>query len=78
MPQGMVKSLVFIHEKLLLVVDIWVIAVLNHPFKAQCKKAAAKGVKEQRVDGSLSSTPPYNPRKLAGVGNPRKLAGVGK
>jgi len=59
MPQGMVKSLVFIHEKLLLVVDIWVIADLNHPFKAQCKKAAAKGVKEQRVDGSLSSTPPY-------------------
>jgi hypothetical protein len=58
MPQGMVKSLVFIHEKLLLVVDIWVIADLNHPFKAQCKKAAAKGVKEQRVDGSLSSTPP--------------------
>ena len=57
MTQGMVTSLVFIFEKLLLVVDMWVIAVLSHPyFKAECKQAInSKSVKEQRVDGSSNS-----------------------
>ena len=57
MPQGMVTSLVFIFEKLLKVVDMWVIAVLSHPlFKAECNKAInSEGVKEQRVDGSSNS-----------------------
>ena len=32
MTQGMVTSLVFISEKLLLVADMWVTAVLNHPY----------------------------------------------
>src|SRR5947209_20514911 len=57
MPQGMVTSLVFIFEKLLKVVDIWVIAVLSHfCFIAGYKQAiSSKGVKEQRVDGSSNS-----------------------
>ena len=57
MTQGMVTSLVFIFEKLLLVTDTWVIAVLSHPwFKACCKKARdSKGVKEQRVDSSSNT-----------------------
>ena len=50
MPQGRVKSLVFTSgEKLLwVVVDMWVITVLSHPFLKE-------GVKEQRVDGYLNS-----------------------
>ena len=56
MPQGMVRSLVFNIEKLLLVVDIWVIAVLSHPcFIASITSAIPRGVKEQRVDGSSDS-----------------------
>ena len=55
--QGMVTSLVFIYEKLLLVADMWVIADLSHPYsKAECKQAIKnKDVKEQRVDGSSNS-----------------------
>jgi hypothetical protein len=59
MPQGMVTSLVFIYrhlvdEKRPEAADIWVIAVLSHPwFKAICKYGIdILGVKEQRVDGS--------------------------
>ncbi len=56
MPQGMVTSLVFIIEKLLLVVDRWVIAVLSHPCSiASSTLAISRGVKEQRVDGSSDS-----------------------
>lgn len=51
-PQGKVRSLVFIFEKLLWVVDMWIITDLNHPYlKAECKE----DVKEQRVDGSSNS-----------------------
>lgn len=55
--QGMVTTLVFNIEKLLLVVDIWVIAVLNHPWLIALldKVIYLKGVKEQRVDGSSKS-----------------------
>ena len=60
--QGMVTSLVFIclileYEKLHTVVDIWVIAVLNHfYYYAKCKQVVNnKDVKEQRVDGSSNS-----------------------
>ena len=49
MTQGMVRSLVFFIEKLFIITDIWVIAVLNHPF------FYLKDVKEQRVDGSSIS-----------------------
>jgi len=57
MTQGMVTSLVFKIEKLLLVVDMWVIAVLNHPWLTALleKVIYFKGVKEQRVDGSSKS-----------------------
>ena len=56
MLQGMVKSLVFINEKLLLVADMWVTAVLSHfYFKTNYKVITNKGVKEQRVDGSSRS-----------------------
>jgi hypothetical protein len=55
MPQGMVKSLVFIFEKLLWVVDTWVITVLSHPYLKAEYKQVIKGVKEQRVDGSSIS-----------------------
>jgi hypothetical protein len=62
MPQGMVRSLVFIYrhlvdEKRPEAADIWVIAVLSHPgFKAVCKYGIdIQGVKEQRVDGSSNS-----------------------
>lgn len=47
----MVISLVFIFEKLLWVVDIWIITVLNHPYFTEC----IRDVKEQRVDGSSNS-----------------------
>ena len=52
MPQGKVTSLVFIFEKLFLIVDIWVIAVLSHPYLKIIKD---KDVKEQRVDGFSKS-----------------------
>ena len=54
MPQGRVISLVFryTYEKLVFIVDIWVIAVLNHPYFKFASKNIIKGVKEQRVDGS--------------------------
>jgi hypothetical protein len=62
MPQGMVTSLVFINHILVdemqpKAADIWVIAVLSHPwFKAMCKQGIkTRGVKEQRVDGSSNS-----------------------
>jgi hypothetical protein len=57
MTQGMVTSLVFKIEKLLLVVDMWVIAVLNHPLLIALldKVIYFKGVKEQRVDGTSKS-----------------------
>lgn len=48
----MVTSLVFIFEKLLWVVDMWIITVLNHPYlNPECKR----DVKEQRVDGYSNS-----------------------
>lgn len=50
-PQGMVTSLVFIFEKLLWVIDMWIITVLNHPYFTECKE----DVKEQRVDGYSNS-----------------------
>ena len=52
MPQGRVTSLVFSIEKLIFIADIWVIAVLNHPYFKFESKNIIKGVKEQRVDGS--------------------------
>lgn len=73
MTQGMVTSLVFrvLSEKLLLVVDMWVIAVLNylryivilililillfHKMMRMMTIIYFKGVKEQRVDGSSKS-----------------------
>src|SRR5690606_41405608 len=60
MTQGKVTSLVFstIAEKLLLVVDMWVTAVLNHPCLIALLHTVTiyfKGVKEQRVDGSSKS-----------------------
>ena len=55
MPQGTVTSLVFFSEKLLKVVDIWVIAVLSHSKFKVYKALNIKSVKEQRVDGSSSS-----------------------
>lgn len=66
MPQGMVKSLVFIYEKHLKIsnVDTWVIAVLSHlKFikaislnKQNLERWINKDVKEQRVDGSSNSS----------------------
>nr|YP_009072345.1 LAGLIDADG endonuclease [Sclerotinia borealis]AHX83006.1 LAGLIDADG endonuclease [Sclerotinia borealis] len=55
MPQGMVISLVFFLEKLLKVVDMWVIAVLSHSKFKVYKSLKIVSVKEQRVDGSSSS-----------------------
>lgn len=57
MTQGMVKSLVFISEKLFLIADMWVIAVLNHFYlnSYSTQNIEYKGVKEQRVDGSSNS-----------------------
>jgi len=55
MTQGMVKSLVFFSEKLLKVVDMWVIAVLSHSKFKVYKALNIESVKEQRVDGSSSS-----------------------
>ena len=52
MSQGRVTSLVFNIEKLIFIVDIWVIADLNHPYFKFESKNIIKGVKEQRVDGS--------------------------
>ena len=66
MPQGMVKSLVFIYEKHLKIsdLDIWVIAVLSHlkfikaipKNKQNLGRWINKDVKEQRVDGYSNSS----------------------
>ena len=55
MTQGMVRSLVFFSEKLLKVVDMWVIAVLSHSKFKVYNALTIESVKEQRVDGSSSS-----------------------
>lgn len=55
MPQGTVRSLSDYLLLIVIVIDKWVITVLNHSCEKVEFKQAYKGVKEQRVDGYSNS-----------------------